>query len=90
MMHAEPLPHRKERRVLTVGKQHLRPLHPARRLGSRPRQNCQTSDLLIGHRHLDRLSPSCHDATPRSANRKRGIRQQIISSMMATFLESVV
>jgi hypothetical protein len=32
MMDAKSLPHHKERRILTVAEQHLRPLHPARRL----------------------------------------------------------
>jgi hypothetical protein len=36
------------------------------------------------------LSPSRHDAIPRSANRKRGIREQTSSSMDADFMESVV
>ena len=34
-------------------------------------------NLLIGHRQFDHLPPSCHDATPRSSNCKRGIHQQI-------------
>jgi hypothetical protein len=37
----------------------------------------------------DRLSPSCHDAAPRSINHKRGIRQQITRSMIS-FMESIV
>ena len=35
MMNPKSLPHRKERRVLAIGQQHLRPRNPARRLGSR-------------------------------------------------------
>jgi hypothetical protein len=47
-------------------------------------------NLLIGHRQLDRLPRLCHDETPRSVNRKRGIRQQIPGSMTAGFMESIV
>ena len=65
MMDPKSLPNRKERRILAVGEQHLRPLHPARRLGARPRNARQLFNLLIAHRQLDRLPPSCHDATPR-------------------------
>jgi hypothetical protein len=90
MMDAKALPDRKERRILIVGEQHSRPCNPARGLGSRARKGCQTSNLLIGHRQIDRLPPPCHFATPRSANRKRGIREQPISSMTANFMESVV
>jgi hypothetical protein len=73
MMYAEPLPHRKERRVLAVVQQHLHTLHPTCRLASRARNACQLCDLLVAHRQLDHLPPSCHDATPRSINHKRGI-----------------
>ena len=90
MMHAKSLPDRKERRIFTVAEQHLRPFHSTRRLGSRARNRCQTSNLLIGHRQLDRLPPSCHDATPRSLNHKRGIHQQFSGSIAASFMESVV
>ena len=62
MMDAKSLPHRKERGILPVSEQHLRPLHPARCFASRAGNGCQTSNLLVGHRQLDRLSPSCHDA----------------------------
>jgi hypothetical protein len=41
-------------------------LHPTRRLASRARNGCQPSNLFVGHRQFDRLSPSCHDVTPRS------------------------
>src|ERR1700732_2155052 len=59
----------------------LRSLYPARRLGSRARNGHQPPDVLIRHRHLDRLTPSCHDTAPRSANLKRGIHQHPSSSM---------
>jgi hypothetical protein len=36
------------------------------------------------------MPPSCHDASPRLIDRKRGIRQPITSSMTAAFMESVV
>jgi hypothetical protein len=42
------------------------------------------------HRQFDRSPPSCHLITPRSANRKRGIRQQPTRSMSANFMESIV
>ena len=41
-------------------------------------------------RQLDRLPPSRHDATPRLLRPKRGIHEQITSSMSASFMESVV
>jgi hypothetical protein len=50
----------------------------------------ELSDLLVRHHQLDYLSPSCHGAIPRSANRKRGIREQNIRSSSAGFMESVV
>jgi hypothetical protein len=90
MMDPKSLPHRKERRILMVGEQHLRPLHPARRLASRARNDHQPLNVFVLHRQFDRLPPSCHDAIPRSANRKRGIREQTSSSMDADFMESVV
>jgi N-acetylmuramidase len=90
MMGTKSLPHRKERRILTVAEQHLRPFHSTCRLGSRARNRCQTSNLLIGHRQLDRLPPPCHDATPRSLNHKQGIHEQITGSIAASFMESVV
>ena len=90
MVHAKSLSHRKERRVLAIGKQHRGPRHPACRFRPRPRQSRQSFNLLIGHRQLNRLPPLRHDATPRSANRKRGIRQQIIRSMTAGFMELIV
>jgi hypothetical protein len=47
-------------------------------------------NILIAHRQFDRLPPSCHDANPRSPNRKRGIHQQAVSSKYAGFTESIV
>ena len=90
MMDPETLSHRVERRLLSVPEQHLRPRHSARRLGSRARNLRQLSNLLIGHRQLDRMPPSCHDASPRLIDRKRGIHQPITSSITAAFMESVV
>jgi hypothetical protein len=95
MMRANSLPHRIKRRGLAVAQQHLSPRHPARRLASRSRKSRQRSNLLIAQRQLDRLPPSCHDAIPRSLDRKRGIRQQLTGSMNvgfinAGFMESVV
>jgi hypothetical protein len=81
MMHAQPLSHRKKRWLLAISQKHLRALYPARRLGSRARNGHQPRDVLIRHRHLDRLTPSCHDTAPRSANLKRGIHQHPSSSM---------
>jgi hypothetical protein len=89
MMDAKSSPHRKERAILTVTEQHLRPLHPTCRLASRTRNSCQTSNLFVGHRQLDRLPPSCHDAAPRSIKHKRGIHEQITRSMIS-FMESIV
>jgi hypothetical protein len=90
MMNPKAAPHREKRWILTVGQQHLRPFNPARQLGPRARNRSQTCNLLISHRQIDRLPPSCHRATPRSAIRKRGIRNQPSSSMSANFLESIV
>src|SRR3984893_16021145 len=82
MMHAQPLSHGEKRWVLAISQKHLRTLHPARRLGSRPRKGHQPRDLLIRHRHLKRLSPCRHDVSPRSALLKRGIRQHTSGSMV--------
>src|SRR5580700_10902878 len=90
MMNTKLSSDQEKRRVLTVREQHLRPLHPARRLGSRAGNNRQLSNLLIGHRQFDRLPPSCHVATPRPLNRDRGIHQLTTSSMTACFMESIV
>jgi len=90
MMGAEAPPHRIKRRRLAVGEQHSRPFNTARWLGSRARKGSQALDLFICHRQFDRSPPSCHLITPRSANRKRGIRQQPTSSMSANFMESIV
>jgi hypothetical protein len=95
MMHANPLSDGKKRWVLAISEKHLRTLHPARRLGSRPRNGHQPHDLIICHPHLNGLPPCCHDTAPRSALLKRGIHQHNSSSMdagliEAGFMESVV
>jgi hypothetical protein len=55
-------------------------------VGHRP---FEARNLVIPHRQLDRMPPSCHDVIPRSAKRKRGIREQTARSMIS-FMESVV
>jgi len=90
MMDPNSLPHRTERRILAIRQQHLRPRYPARWLGSRPRKSLQSFNFFVGYRQFDYPPPSCHDRAPRFANRKRGIRNQTISSMTAGFMESVV
>jgi hypothetical protein len=52
MVDPNSLPHRTERRILAIGQQHLRPGYPARGLRSRPRENRQSFNLLVSHRHL--------------------------------------
>jgi hypothetical protein len=90
MMDAQSLPHRKERGILPVSEQYLRPLHPTRRLASRARNGCQRSNFFVGHSQLDRLPPSCHDVAPRSIKHERGIHERVTGSMAACFMESVV
>src|SRR5262245_22384236 len=90
MMGAKSLSDCKERRILTVGKQHSRPLYPTRRLPSRARNGVQLANLFVGYCQLDRLPPPCHDATPRSNGYKRGINERVTGSMFAGFTESVV
>jgi hypothetical protein len=90
MMDPKSLSHRKERRILAVAEQHLRPLYWARRLGARARNDHQPLNVLVFNRQFHRLPPSCHDATPRSANPKRGIHKQTSGSNDADFMESVV
>jgi hypothetical protein len=89
MMQAKSLPHRKERRILSITEQYLRPLHAACRLAAGSRNRRQTCNLFVGHRQFDRLPPSGHDATPRLVNRKQGIHEQITGSM-SSFMESFV
>jgi hypothetical protein len=89
MMHSEALSHRKERQILPIAEQHLRPLDPAGRLRARARYRYQRGNLVLRHHQLNRMSPSRHDTVPRSANRKRGIRHQTIRSMSG-FMESIV
>src|ERR1700719_4164166 len=81
MMDSNSLPHRTERRILAIRQQHLCPRYPARWLGSRPRKSLQSFNFFVGYRQSDYPPPSCHDRAPRFANRKRGIRNQTISSM---------
>jgi hypothetical protein len=45
---------------------------------------------FVLHHQFDRLPPSCHDAIPRSANRKRGIHERTSSSVDADFMKSIV
>jgi hypothetical protein len=90
MMHRKSLPYREEREILTVAEQHSRSFHPTRRLASRACDNSQACNLFVGHRQLDRLPPSCHDAFPRLFRHKRGIHEEITGSMPASFMESVV
>jgi len=94
MMHANPLTNGKKRRALAISEKHLRTLHPARRLSSRPRNGRQMRNVLLSHRHLKRSSP-CHDVAPRSDLLKRRIHQHTSSSIdagliEAGFMESVV
>jgi hypothetical protein len=65
MMHPKPFPDCKEREILTVAERHSRPFHPTRWLAARARNGFQDFDLFLGHRQLDRLPASCHDAFPR-------------------------
>jgi len=53
---------------LSISQKHSRPLHPARGLRARARYSCQLRNVMIAHRQLDHLPPSCHDATPRDLN----------------------
>jgi hypothetical protein len=76
-MDAQCLSRGKERGILLVSEQYLRPLHAARRLVSRPRNACEPSNLFGSHRQLDRLAPSCHDVTPRLIKHKRGIHERV-------------
>src|SRR4030095_13614059 len=48
MMQAESLPHRKERRILAVTEQYLRPLHSTGRLAAGSRNRRQTCNLFVG------------------------------------------
>jgi hypothetical protein len=88
MVHANPLSYGKERRVFAISQKHLRTLHPARRLGSRPRKGRQARNVFICHHHLKGLPPSSHDVAPRSALLKRGIHKHNSSSMQAGFIEA--
>jgi hypothetical protein len=83
-------PHRTERRILATGQQYLRPRYPARRLGSRSRKSCQSFNLFAGQCQFDYSPPSCHDAAPRSANRKTRNPPSTHRFHDAAFMESIV
>jgi hypothetical protein len=95
MVHANPLTNGKKSPALAISQKHLRTLHPARRLSSRPRNDRQMRNVLLAHRHLKRSPPRCHDVAPRSALLIRGIHQRTSSSIDlglidAGFMEAVV
>jgi hypothetical protein len=96
VMRREPVRHGKKRGILAVSEKHPSPFDAARPLGPRVRYACQLRNLLVGHRQLDRLPPSCHDATPRLANHRRGIHHDSSGSIhpdfsnASGFMESVV
>src|SRR5260221_4616418 len=69
---------------------HLRPRYPARSLGSRPRKNRQSFNLLVGHCQFDYSPPSCHDPAPRFANRKTRNPPSNHQFHDAGFMESIV
>src|ERR1700751_6333917 len=88
MMHAQPLSHGKKRRLLAISEKHLRTLHPARRLGSRARNGQQARNLAVIHRQLDRLTPSCHDTTPRSVSNEESTNMLPVPSMPVSWNRS--
>ncbi|MGY4502074.1 hypothetical protein ACVWYH_006031 [Bradyrhizobium sp. GM24.11] len=90
MVGSNSLPYRTKRRILAIGQQHLRPRYPARSLGSRPRKNRQSINLLVGHRQFDYSPPSCHDPAPRFANRKTRNPPSNYPFQNAGFMESIV
>jgi hypothetical protein len=96
MMRRQPARNGKKRRALAVSEKHSCPFDAARPLGPRVRYARQLRNLLVGHRQLDRLPPSCHDATPRRVNHKRGIHHDSSGSIRpdspnaSGFMESVV
>ena len=65
MVRAHRPPHRKKRRVVPVGQQHPRPLHPARRFRSRAGNRAQRCQILLANRQFDRLPPPRHNLKPR-------------------------
>jgi hypothetical protein len=71
-----------------LGEEALDKVEPGAVLGSE-----SELEAVAQHPHrssqFDRLPPSCHDANPRSPNRKRGIHQQAVGSKHAGFTESV-
>jgi hypothetical protein len=88
MMHAHLSSNGKKGWALAISQKHLRTLHPARRLRSRPRNGHQPRDLLICHPYLKGSPPCCHDTAPRSALLKRGIHQHNSSSIEPGFIEA--
>src|SRR3989442_5906872 len=95
MMRPELLRNGKKRWGLAVSEKHSCPFDPARPLGPRARHARQLRNLLVAHPQLDRLPPSCHDATPRHVNHKRGIHHDSSGSIRphlsnsSGFMESV-
>jgi hypothetical protein len=59
-MHAQSPAHRKARRVIAIGQEHLRTHHPARRFRSRPRDCPQPQQVLFSDRQLKHLTPRRH------------------------------
>src|SRR6202043_2330659 len=88
MMHAQPLSHGKKRRLLAISEKPLRTLHPARRLGSRARNGQQARNLALIHRQIDRLTPSCHDTTPRSVSNEESTNMLPVPSMPVSWNRS--
>src|ERR1700738_2267899 len=80
MMDAQSLPHRKERGILPVSEQYLRPLHPPRRLAARAPRGGPRLNFLVAHSDLVRPPPSCHEVTRRSTKPERGIHERVTGS----------
>ena len=78
MMHSQSSAHRKARRVIAIGQEHLRTLYPARRFRSRPRYCPQPRQVLFFDRQFKYLTPRRHDPSPRSANHSRGHKMGIL------------
>lgn len=78
MMYAERAPHREERWFVSIGQQHLRPLDPARRLGSRSPRASTRLRLQWSTRPQAAVLPLCkvsfresrNQATPRRRSRE--------------------
>lgn len=63
MMDPKSLAHCAKRRILPIRQQQLRPRHPARQFGPRPRKRRQGRNLLIAHCQLDRAPPANEEST---------------------------